>query len=104
MTFKLIYNPTYPFPSQLISIGSSYNYGNEDQAEFLCVVSRELNNSTNGIVIEPTEKAKVRSAAESVCESCVRHEVRRFSRVGIVHCDIKVCQAFSDFKNGVMYR
>uniref|UniRef100_A0A4W6E3M1 Potassium channel tetramerization domain containing 2 n=1 Tax=Lates calcarifer TaxID=8187 RepID=A0A4W6E3M1_LATCA len=44
---------------QLISIGSSYNYGNEDQAEFLCVVSRELNNSTNGIVIEPTEKAKI---------------------------------------------
>ncbi|EQB77276.1 hypothetical protein CB1_000265065 [Camelus ferus] len=43
---------------QLISIGSSYNYGNEDQAEFLCVVSRELNNSTNGIVIEPSEKAK----------------------------------------------
>lgn len=45
---------------QLINIGSSYNYGNEDQAEFLCVVSRELNNSTNGIVIEPSEKAKVR--------------------------------------------
>uniref|UniRef100_I3MP92 Potassium channel tetramerization domain containing 2 n=1 Tax=Ictidomys tridecemlineatus TaxID=43179 RepID=I3MP92_ICTTR len=44
---------------QLISIGSSYNYGNEDQAEFLCVVSRELNNSTNGIVIEPSEKAKI---------------------------------------------
>eukprot|EP00069_Balaena_mysticetus_P001466 bmy_15327T0 len=48
---------------QLISIGSSYNYGNEDQAEFLCVVSRELNNSTNGIVIEPSEKAK----AEFLC-------------------------------------
>jgi hypothetical protein len=46
---------------QLISIGSSYNYGNEDQAEFLCVVSRELNNSTNGIVIEPSEKAKVKT-------------------------------------------
>ncbi|XP_053308704.1 BTB/POZ domain-containing protein KCTD2 isoform X1 [Spea bombifrons] len=44
---------------QLISIGSSYNYGNEDQAEFLCVVSRELNNSTNGLVIEPSEKAKI---------------------------------------------
>jgi len=51
---------TLPVSLQLISIGSSYNYGNEDQAEFLCVVSRELNNSTNGIVIEPTEKAKVR--------------------------------------------
>ncbi|KAG8446350.1 hypothetical protein GDO86_013981 [Hymenochirus boettgeri] len=38
---------------QLISIGSSYNYGNEDQAEFLCVVSRELNNSTNGLVMSP---------------------------------------------------
>lgn len=49
-----------PIWPQLISIGSSYNYGNEDQAEFLCVVSRELNNSTNGLVIEPTEKAKVR--------------------------------------------
>lgn len=44
---------------QLISIGSSYNYGNKDQAEFLCVLSRELNNSTNGIVIQPSEKAKV---------------------------------------------
>ncbi|XP_061119946.1 BTB/POZ domain-containing protein KCTD5-like [Syngnathus typhle] len=44
---------------QLISIGSSYNYGNEDQAEFLCVVSRELNNAANGIVIEPSQKAKI---------------------------------------------
>uniref|UniRef100_A0A8C6FN47 Uncharacterized protein n=1 Tax=Moschus moschiferus TaxID=68415 RepID=A0A8C6FN47_MOSMO len=44
---------------QLISIGPSYNCGNEDQAEFLCVVSRELNNSTNGIAIQPSEKAKV---------------------------------------------
>ncbi|KAG8509635.1 BTB/POZ domain-containing protein KCTD2 [Galemys pyrenaicus] len=51
---------------QLISIGSSYNYGNEDQAEFLCVVSRELNNSTNGIVIEPSEKAKVRNPGTSI--------------------------------------
>lgn len=44
---------------QLISIGSSYNYGNEDQAEFLCVVSRELNNAANGVVMEPSQKAKV---------------------------------------------
>ena len=26
---------------QLINIGSQYNYGNDDQAEFLCIVSRE---------------------------------------------------------------
>ncbi|XP_061561733.1 BTB/POZ domain-containing protein KCTD5-like [Phycodurus eques] len=44
---------------QLISIGSSYNYGNEDQAEFLCVVSRELNNAANGVVMEPSQKAKI---------------------------------------------
>lgn len=44
---------------QLISIGSSYNYGNEDQAEFLCVVSKELHNTTNGISCEPSRKAKV---------------------------------------------
>ncbi|XP_072444738.1 BTB/POZ domain-containing protein KCTD5-like isoform X1 [Chiloscyllium punctatum] len=43
---------------QLVSIGSSYNYGNEDQAEFLCVVSKELHNTTNGISCEPSRKAK----------------------------------------------
>ncbi|XP_033211892.1 BTB/POZ domain-containing protein KCTD5 [Belonocnema kinseyi] len=26
---------------QLVNIGSQYNYGNDDQAEFLCIVSRE---------------------------------------------------------------
>uniref|UniRef100_A0A7N9D1S7 Potassium channel tetramerization domain containing 17 n=1 Tax=Macaca fascicularis TaxID=9541 RepID=A0A7N9D1S7_MACFA len=30
---------------QLVNIGSSYNYGSEDQAEFLCVVSKELHSS-----------------------------------------------------------
>jgi hypothetical protein len=29
------------FVGQLINIGSHYQYGNEDHAEFLCVVSRE---------------------------------------------------------------
>ncbi|XP_069764118.1 BTB/POZ domain-containing protein KCTD5-like isoform X2 [Narcine bancroftii] len=43
---------------QLVSIGSSYNYGNEDQAEFLCVVSKELHNITNGISCEPSRKVK----------------------------------------------
>uniref|UniRef100_A0A3B3R8C8 Potassium channel tetramerization domain containing 5a n=1 Tax=Paramormyrops kingsleyae TaxID=1676925 RepID=A0A3B3R8C8_9TELE len=45
---------------QLVSIGSSYNYGNEDQAEFLCVVSKELHNQSYGTSSEPSEKAKVR--------------------------------------------
>ncbi|XP_077618899.1 BTB/POZ domain-containing protein KCTD5 [Crocuta crocuta] len=44
---------------QLVSIGSSYNYGNEDQAEFLCVVSKELHNSPYGTTSEPSEKAKI---------------------------------------------
>lgn len=45
--------------SQLVSIGSSYNYGSEDQAEFLCVVSKELHSSPYGTTSEPSEKAKV---------------------------------------------
>lgn len=45
---------------QLVNIGSSYNYGNEDQTEFLCVVSKELYNSPNGLSSEPSHKAKVR--------------------------------------------
>ncbi|KAH0520667.1 BTB/POZ domain-containing protein KCTD5 [Microtus ochrogaster] len=44
---------------QLVSIGSSYNYGNEDQAEFLCVVSKELHNTPYGTSSEPSEKAKL---------------------------------------------
>ncbi|KAG8506390.1 BTB/POZ domain-containing protein KCTD5, partial [Galemys pyrenaicus] len=46
------------FP-QLVSIGSSYNYGSEDQAEFLCVVSKELHNAPYGSAGEPSEKAKI---------------------------------------------
>ncbi|XP_048355638.1 BTB/POZ domain-containing protein KCTD17 isoform X1 [Sphaerodactylus townsendi] len=43
---------------QLVNIGSSYNYGNEDQSEFLCVVSKELCSSPNGLGCEPSRKAK----------------------------------------------
>lgn len=48
---------------QLINIGSSYNYGNQDHSEFLCVVSREyqLGSSSNSFDrdVEPTDRAKV---------------------------------------------
>lgn len=47
--------------AQLVSIGSSYNYGSEDQAEFLCVVSKELQNQSSGNNSQPSEKAKVKS-------------------------------------------
>lgn len=42
---------------QLINIGSHYQYGNEDHAEFLCVVSREYEQRRPEV--EPTDKAKV---------------------------------------------
>ena len=46
---------------QLISVGSNYNYGSEDQAEFLCVVSRDVSDSqeqgTSGN--KPSDKAEV---------------------------------------------
>ncbi|KAK3551517.1 hypothetical protein QTP70_017357 [Hemibagrus guttatus] len=44
---------------QLVSIGSSYNYGSEDQSEFLCVVSKELQNQSSGNSSQPSEKAKI---------------------------------------------
>ncbi|XP_071797021.1 BTB/POZ domain-containing protein KCTD5-like [Asterias amurensis] len=44
---------------QLVNIGSSYNYSNEDQCEFLCVVSKELNNTDGIPTAEPTDKAKI---------------------------------------------
>jgi hypothetical protein len=42
-----------------VNIGSQYNYGSEDHAEFLCVVSKECPNIVNGQEAEPSEKAKV---------------------------------------------
>ena len=46
---------------QLINIGSSYNYSNDgDQAEFLCVVSREcVSVGTTEKKLEPTDRAKI---------------------------------------------
>ena len=45
---------------QLINVGSQYQYGNDDHAEFLCVVSREVASNGNEIP-EPqhTDRGKV---------------------------------------------
>lgn len=43
---------------QLVNIGSSYNYGSEDQAEFLCVVSKELHSSPHGLSSDSSRKTK----------------------------------------------
>lgn len=49
------------FLFQLISVGSNYNYGSEDQAEFLCVVSRDVSDSQEQGAggTEQSDKAKV---------------------------------------------
>jgi hypothetical protein len=48
---------------QLINVGSSYAYGNDgDQSEFLCVVSRECENTVSPHdrgKLEPTDRAKI---------------------------------------------
>lgn len=44
---------------QLINIGSQYTYGNEDHAEFLCVVSREYTSNSDVPEPEHTDRAKV---------------------------------------------
>ncbi|XP_029410945.1 BTB/POZ domain-containing protein KCTD17 isoform X4 [Nannospalax galili] len=57
---------------QLVNIGSSYNYGSEDQAEFLCVVSKELHSSPHGLSSESSRKSK---SAEEQLEEQRRQEV-----------------------------
>ncbi|XP_006057051.2 BTB/POZ domain-containing protein KCTD17 isoform X1 [Bubalus kerabau] len=58
---------------QLVNIGSSYNYGNEDQAEFLCVVSKELYSSPHGLSSESSRKTK---SAEEQLEQQQEQEVQ----------------------------
>ncbi|XP_062381876.1 BTB/POZ domain-containing protein KCTD5 [Sardina pilchardus] len=43
---------------QMVNIGSSYSYGTEDQAEFLCVVSKELHTPGGGLGTEQSHKTK----------------------------------------------
>lgn len=44
---------------QLINIGTQYNYGSEENAEFLCVVSKECIGPTIGREQESNDRAKV---------------------------------------------
>ncbi|XP_070267156.1 BTB/POZ domain-containing protein KCTD17 isoform X3 [Myotis yumanensis] len=57
---------------QLVNIGSSYNYSGEDQAEFLCVVSKELHSSPHGLSSESSRKTK--SAEEQLEEEQQQEE------------------------------
>uniref|UniRef100_A0A3B1IEC6 Potassium channel tetramerization domain containing 17 n=1 Tax=Astyanax mexicanus TaxID=7994 RepID=A0A3B1IEC6_ASTMX len=48
----------------MVNIGSSYSYGTEDQAEFLCVVSKELHTSGSGLGTEQSHKTKTSETQE----------------------------------------
>ncbi|XP_074415783.1 LOW QUALITY PROTEIN: BTB/POZ domain-containing protein KCTD5 [Scleropages formosus] len=49
---------------QMVNIGSSYSYGTEDQAEFLCVVSKELHTPGSGTCTEQSHKTKAAGVQE----------------------------------------
>ncbi|XP_021436894.2 BTB/POZ domain-containing protein KCTD5 isoform X4 [Oncorhynchus mykiss] len=49
---------------QMVNIGSSYSYGTEDQAEFLCVVSKELHTPGSGLGTEQSHKTKASEVQE----------------------------------------
>ncbi|XP_020779868.1 BTB/POZ domain-containing protein KCTD5 isoform X2 [Boleophthalmus pectinirostris] len=55
----------------MVNIGSSYSYGTEDQAEFLCVVSKELHTPGSGLGTEQSHKTK---AAEMQEEDAPRED------------------------------
>ncbi|XP_076856491.1 BTB/POZ domain-containing protein KCTD5 isoform X2 [Brachyhypopomus gauderio] len=48
----------------MVNIGSSYSYGTEDQAEFLCVVSKELHTSSGGLSTDQSHKNKTSETPE----------------------------------------
>lgn len=43
---------------QLVNIGSQYNYGSDEHAEFLCVVSRECG-IQEGLEVEHSDRGQV---------------------------------------------
>ncbi|XP_046864458.1 BTB/POZ domain-containing protein KCTD5-like isoform X2 [Xenia sp. Carnegie-2017] len=65
---------------QLISVGSNYQYGAEDQAEFLCVVSRDITESEEPGASAQSARAKVSSISSSR---------KRFENVNRMLCIMK---------------
>ncbi|XP_061077763.1 BTB/POZ domain-containing protein KCTD5 isoform X2 [Conger conger] len=59
---------------QMVNIGSSYSYGTEDQAEFLCVVSKELHTSGGGMSAEQSHKTKASEVQEEEEDGEARDE------------------------------
>ncbi|XP_055360423.1 BTB/POZ domain-containing protein KCTD5 isoform X6 [Betta splendens] len=53
---------------QMVNIGSSYSYGTEDQAEFLCVVSKELHTPGSGLGTEQSHKTKAEMQEEGAAK------------------------------------
>uniref|UniRef100_A0A8D0CBH9 Potassium channel tetramerization domain containing 17 n=1 Tax=Salvator merianae TaxID=96440 RepID=A0A8D0CBH9_SALMN len=66
---------------QLVNIGSSYNYGNEDQSEFLCVVSKELCSSPSGLCSEPSRKVKCSSSLPLMQSRCLSQTLENSMQV-----------------------
>lgn len=73
----------------MVNIGSSYSYGTEDQAEFLCVVSKELHTAGSGLGTEQSHKTKVRAClvdqAVFVSHSRVFASSRILNASNIIH-------------------
>ncbi|XP_014706705.1 BTB/POZ domain-containing protein KCTD17 isoform X2 [Equus asinus] len=78
---------------QLVNIGSSYNYGGEDQAEFLCVVSKELYSAPHGLSSESSRKTK--STEEQLEEQQQEEEVE----VEVEQVQVEAAQSSQDPAN-----
>lgn len=51
------------FHQQLLNIGSNYNYGPEEHTEYLCVVSRDVHDSTS-------QTAPEKQPSKVSCQAC----------------------------------
>lgn len=70
----------------MVNIGSSYSYGTEDQAEFLCVVSKELHTAGSSLGTEQSHKTKVDACLFFYCLKTLEDQAAR-----LCLCLIRVC-------------